>query len=143
MLRLLERDKRKIYLMLAIRMQRSGRHGLAQFRVVVQDSRLNPKSGRVVEYLGHYNPHTKTATINTEKVGKYLENGAQPSDRVVRVLQKEGVTLPSWVKTAQPKKRSVRKPEKRRSTAPKEEPTKQEPVTEEVPETEETPASTE
>jgi small subunit ribosomal protein S16 len=107
--------------MLAIRMQRTGRRGHAQFRVIVQDSRFNPKSGRVVAYLGVYDPHAKTTAIDGEKVSKYLENGAQPSDRVVRILQKEGIKLPAWVKTAEPKKRSVRRPEKRRSTAPKDE----------------------
>jgi small subunit ribosomal protein S16 len=106
--------------MLAIRMQRTGRRGNAQFRVVVQDSRFNPKSGRVVAYVGVYNPHTKTTTLDGEKISKYLENGAQPSDRVVRVLKNEGIKLPSWISTAELKKRSVRKPEKRRSTAPKE-----------------------
>jgi small subunit ribosomal protein S16 len=89
--------------------------------MVVQDSRFNPKSGRVVAYLGSYDPHTKAATIDSEKTSKYLENGAQPSDRAVRILQAQGIKLPGWVKTAQPKNRSVRHPEKRRSTAPKEE----------------------
>jgi small subunit ribosomal protein S16 len=107
--------------MLAIRMQRTGRSGHAQFRVVVQDSHFNPKSGRVVAYLGSYNPHTKAAIINGEKLSQYLENGAQPSERVARLLQKEGVKLPGWVKLSQDKKRSVRHAEKRRSTAPKEE----------------------
>jgi small subunit ribosomal protein S16 len=107
--------------MLAIRMQRTGRRGHAQFRMVVQDSRFNPKSGRVVAYLGTFDPHAKTATLDGEKVSQYLENGAQPSDRVVRVLQNEGIKLPAWVKTAELKKRAVRKPEKRRSTSPKEE----------------------
>jgi small subunit ribosomal protein S16 len=105
--------------MLAIRMQRTGRKGHAQFRMVVQDSRFNPKSGRVVAYVGVYDPHAKTAKLDGEKIGKYLENGARPSDRVVRVLQKEGIKLPSWVSVAQPKERAVRKPEKRRSTSPK------------------------
>jgi small subunit ribosomal protein S16 len=107
--------------MLAIRMQRTGRSGHAQFRVVVQDSRLNPKSGRVVAYLGSYNPHTKTSTLDGEEVAKYLDNGAQPSERVARLLQKEGVKLPSWVKLSEAKKRAVRHPQKRRSTTPKEE----------------------
>jgi small subunit ribosomal protein S16 len=107
--------------MLAIRMQRTGRSGHAQFRVVVQDSRFNPKSGRVVEYLGSYNPHTKTSILNGEKISKYLENGAQPSERVARILQKEGIKLPKWVSISEDKNRSVRHPEKRRSTAPKEE----------------------
>lgn len=106
--------------MLAIRMQRTGRRGHAQFRVVVQDSRFNPKSGRVVAYLGSYNPHTKDASLKGEELSKYLENGAQPSERVARLLQKEGINLPKWVKLSEPKARDVRNPEKRRSTAPKE-----------------------
>lgn len=107
--------------MLAIRMQRTGRRGHAQFRVVVQDSRFNPKSGRVVEYLGSYDPHTKSATLDSEKVATYLGNGAQPSDRVARLLQKEGIKLPKWVNLSEEKKREVRYAEKRRSTAPAQE----------------------
>jgi small subunit ribosomal protein S16 len=107
--------------MLAIRMQRTGRSGHAQFRVVVQDSRYNPKSGRVVAYVGSYNPHTKAAALDGESLSKYLENGAQPSERVARLLKKEGIKLPAWVKLSDSKERSVRNPEKRRSTAPKEE----------------------
>lgn len=106
--------------MLAIRLQRTGRSGHAQFRVVVQDSKFSPTRGRVVSYIGSYNPHTKTAQLDTEKVSKYLENGAQPSDRVARLLQQEGIKLPGWVKLNEPKKRTVRNPEKRRSTAPAE-----------------------
>ncbi len=106
--------------MLAIRMQRTGRSGHAQFRVVVQDSRFNPKSGRVVAYLGSYDPHTKNSTLDGQKASKFLDNGAQPSERVTQLLQKEGIDLPKWVQTAQPKKSAVRKPDKRRSTRPAE-----------------------
>ena len=74
--------------MLAIRMQRTGRKGLAQCRVVVQDSRRTPSSGRLVYSLGSYNPHTKEANIDKEKATFYLSNGAQPSARVVAVFKK-------------------------------------------------------
>lgn len=104
--------------MLAIRLQRTGRSGHAQFRVVVQDSRFSPTRGRVVSYLGNYNPHTKTAAIDTDKATQYLQNGAQPSDTVARLLKKEGIKLPAWVKVSEPKKRTVRNAEKRRSTMP-------------------------
>lgn len=104
--------------MLAIRLQRTGRSGHAQFRVIVQDSRFSPKRGRVVSYLGNYDPHTKTAVIDSEKAAQYLQNGAQPSDRVAQLFKKEGIKLPDWVKLEEPKKRMVRNPEKRRSTAP-------------------------
>jgi small subunit ribosomal protein S16 len=104
--------------MLVIRLQRTGRSGHAQFRFVVQDKRFSPSKGRVVAYLGNYDPHTKTTTLDSEKISRYLDNGAQPSDRVAALMQKEGIKLPAWVKAAQPKERAIRNPEKRRSTAP-------------------------
>ena len=105
--------------MLAIRMQRTGRKGHAQFRVVVQDSRLTPTSGRVVALLGSYDPPAKTTTLVKEKAEFYLTNGAQPSDRVVRLFESEGVKLPDWVKkTAADKKRAIRNPEKLRRNQP-------------------------
>lgn len=122
--------------MLAIRMQRTGRKGHAQFRVVVQDSRLTPTSGRVVALLGSYDPHAKTTTLVKEKAEFYLTHGAQPSDRVVRLFENEGVALPAWVKKTADKKRTIRNPEKLRRNQPKEEP-----VTEET--KEESPAEAE
>lgn len=104
--------------MLAIRMQRTGRKGHAQFRVIVQESRLTPTSGKVVFPLGSYNPHTKAVILNKEKAAYYLEHGAQPSTRVARLLKSEGVKLPDWVKQPADKERTVRNAEKRRSTAP-------------------------
>lgn len=107
--------------MLVIRMQRTGRKGHAQFRVVVQDSRRTPTSGKVVASLGHYNPHTKETVIDKEKAQKFLDNGAQPSERVTRLLKAEGVKLPSWVKVSEDSKRAIRNPEKLRRNRPAEE----------------------
>ncbi len=115
-------------------MQRKGRTGHAQFRVIVQDSRFHPTSGRVVAYVGNYDPHTKAATLDGEKIGQYLANGAQPSDRVAKLLTKEGIKLPDWFQASAPKSKTVRNADKRRSTRPAGTP---EPVakTEEVAET--------
>lgn len=107
--------------MLVIRLQRTGRKGHAQFRVVVQDSRRTPSSGRVVANLGHYNPHSKETVINKEKAEFYLEHGAQPSDRVVSLLASQEVKMPAWIKTKQSKSRSIRNQEKLRRNQPKEE----------------------
>lgn len=106
--------------MLVIRMQRTGRKGHAQFRVVVQDSRRTPTSGKVVASLGSYNPHTKTTTLDKEKASFYLEHGAQPTERVVRLLKAEGVKQPSWVKDAAKKDGKLRNPEKLRKNRPAE-----------------------
>ena len=70
--------------MLAIRLQRLGRKGYPVYRLAVQESQRHPSSGRVVAYIGSYNPHTKQATIQVEAAQKYLDNGAQPSPRVIK-----------------------------------------------------------
>lgn len=108
--------------MLAIRMQRTGRKGYPMYRVIVQESHRQPTSGKVVANLGSYNPHTKESTLNKEKAATFLKNGAQPSDRVVKLLQAEKVELPAWVKvTSDKKQKSIKTPEKLRRNQPKEE----------------------
>jgi small subunit ribosomal protein S16 len=115
--------------MLAIRMQRLGRKGHAQYRVIVQDSRRTPTSGRVVAKIGSYDPHTKATTIDVELAKRYLDNGAQPSERVARLLQKQGVKMPSWVATTdESTKRSTKNPEKLRKNRPAEEVTAEAPA---------------
>jgi small subunit ribosomal protein S16 len=106
--------------MLVIRMQRTGRKGHAQFRVVIQDSRRTPTSGKVVAQIGSYNPHSKQTTLDKEKAQFYLDHGAQPSDRVARLLKAEGVKLPKWASISGEKQRTVRNADKRRSTRPAE-----------------------
>jgi small subunit ribosomal protein S16 len=118
--------------MLVIRLQRVGRKGLAQFRVVVQDSRRTPTSGRVVASLGHYNPHSKETVINKEKAQFYLDNGAQPSERVVLLFKSEGVKLPKWVEVPAKQEGKIRNPEKLRRNQPKEEAPVEEAPAEEV-----------
>jgi small subunit ribosomal protein S16 len=106
--------------MLVIRMQRTGRKGHAMFRVVVQDSRRTPTSGKIVASLGSYDPHSKQVNVNKEKAAFYVEHGAQPSPRVARLLKAEGVKLPKWVNLPADKERTVRNADKRRSTRPPE-----------------------
>lgn len=120
--------------MLAIRLQRIGRKGYPVYRLAVQEAQRHPSSGRVVAYVGSYNPHTKDANVQVEIAQKYLDNGAQPTPRVVRLLKEAGVKLPKWVQDpATDKQKSIRNAEKLRKNQPKEE------VAEEAP-VEETPA---
>lgn len=105
--------------MLAIRMQRLGRKGHPTYRIVVQDVRQTPTSGKYVALLGSYDPHTNASTLVKEKAEFYLSNGAQPSERIVKLFQAEGITLPKWVKTeATAKTRTTRNPEKLRKNQP-------------------------
>lgn len=114
--------------MLAIRLQRVGRAGYPTYRIAVQEAQRHPSSGRVVAYVGSYNPHTKDAKVQVEVAQKYLDNGAQPTPRVVKLLKDAGVTLPKWVKdVASDKQKAIRNPEKLRKNQPQE-------VAEEAPE---------
>ena len=106
--------------MLTIRMQRTGRKGHAMFRVVVQDSRVTPTSGKVVALLGSYDPHAKTTTLDKEKAATFLKNGAQPSDRAARLLKSEGVKLPKWVEIDTKKTGKLKNAEKLRKNRPAE-----------------------
>ena len=113
--------------MLAIRLQRIGRKGYPVYRLAVQEAWRHPSSGRVVAYVGSYNPHTKEANVQVEAAQKYLDNGAQPSPRVVKLLKDAGVKLPVWVKeSTSDKQKSLRNPEKLRKNQPKEEPVAEE-----------------
>lgn len=108
--------------MLAIRLQRLGRKGYPVYRLAVQESQRHPSSGRVVAYVGSYNPHTKEVNVQVEDAQKFLDNGAQPTPRVVKLLKGAGVKLPSWVKQAsEDKQKSIRNAEKLRKNQPKEE----------------------
>lgn len=101
-------------------MQRTGRKGHAMFRVVVQDSRRTPTSGKVVAQLGSYDPHSKAISLNKEKTQFYLDHGAQPSERVAKLLKEEGVKLPKWVAVADKKAGAIRNVEKLRRNRPEE-----------------------
>ena len=108
--------------MLAIRLQRLGRKGYPVYRLAVQEAQRHPSSGRVVAYVGTYNPHTKQATVQVEEAQKFLNNGAQPTPRVVKLLDEAGVKLPKWVKKADStKQKAIRNAEKLRKNQPKEE----------------------
>lgn len=118
--------------MLAIRLQRLGRKALPIYRLAVQESQRHPSSGRVVAYVGSYNPHTKETRIDTEKVAFYLGNGAQPTPRVVRILSEQKVDLPAWVKQPASKEGKLRNPEKLRKNRPADEAPAEEPAEEAV-----------
>lgn len=109
--------------MLVIRLQRNGKTHFATYRLIVQDSRRTPTSGNVVAYIGSYNPHSKEVAIDTAKAQTYLNNGAQPTSRVAKLLKDNGVKLPGWVKEfSGDKKKLIRNAEKLRKNQPKEEP---------------------
>lgn len=90
--------------MLVIRLARGGRHKYPTYRIVAAES-ARAATGKFVEILGHYNPHTKELVIKKDETVARLNHGAQPSNTVIKLLQRENIDLPKWVqlKTKTPK----------------------------------------
>ena len=75
-----------------IRLRRMGAKKAPFYRVVVADSRY-PRDGRFIEEVGYYNPVSDPAEIkiDVEKVTKWIQNGAQPTDTVRDLLKKQNI----------------------------------------------------
>ena len=58
----------------------------------VADAR-SARDSRAIETIGHYNPRTEPVELNidAEKASKWLAQGAQPSDTVVRLFRSAGI----------------------------------------------------
>ena len=76
--------------MLSIRLRRAGATRKPHYRVVVADSR-EPRDGRFVEVVGHYDPRKDPAVvkIDTERTEYWIGKGAQPSDTVRSLLKQQ------------------------------------------------------
>lgn len=76
-----------------IRMKRMGRKHRPFFRVCAVDGR-NARDGRVIEYLGHYDPMVSEsdarASLNAERIDYWLSVGAQPSEKMSVLIKKYG-----------------------------------------------------
>ena len=75
-----------------LRLTRAGKTKQPQYRIVAADSR-SPRDGRFIEIVGTYNPRTdpSTLTVDHDKAAKWLRQGAQPTDRVCKLLEIAGV----------------------------------------------------
>ncbi len=75
--------------MVKIRLKRMGAKKAPFYRVVVADSRY-PRDGRFIEEVGYYDPMTEPATVklDNEKIAKWIANGAQPTDTVKALIEK-------------------------------------------------------
>ena len=77
-----------------IRMTRMGRRHRPFFRINAVESR-NPRDGRILEKLGHYDPlekdKAKQIVLNIERIKYWLDNGAIPSDTISEMLLRQGI----------------------------------------------------
>jgi small subunit ribosomal protein S16 len=78
-----------------IRLARGGSKKRPFYRIVAADSRM-PRDGRFIEKLGTYNPllakdSEERVKMDVERVQYWIGQGAQPTDRVARMLEAAGV----------------------------------------------------
>ncbi len=75
-----------------LRLVRMGKKKQPTYRMVAADSR-SPRDGRFIEIVGTYEPRAEPSVvrINNERVLDWLRKGAQPTDRVQRILKESGV----------------------------------------------------
>ncbi|MEM1064778.1 MAG: 30S ribosomal protein S16 [Pseudomonadota bacterium] len=78
-----------------IRLARGGSKKRPHYSIVAADSRM-PRDGRFIEKLGTYNPllpkdSEERVKMNMERVQYWLGQGAQPTDRISRMLEAAGV----------------------------------------------------
>jgi small subunit ribosomal protein S16 len=98
---------------LKIRLSRGGAKKRPFYRIVVADARM-PRDGRFVEKIGTFDPlkardDAARLVLDVEKAKDWLAKGAQPTDRVLRLLDNLGVaTRPAQnnPKQALPKKKA-------------------------------------
>ncbi len=71
-----------------IRLTRMGSKKKPTYRIVAVNSETR-RDGRPLEFLGFYNPMVDPIDfkVDTEKVQKWLDRGAQPSDTVRSLLK--------------------------------------------------------
>lgn len=77
--------------MVRIRLTRTGLKRQPSYRVVVADKDAK-RDGKILEQIGHYNPRTEPLTfkIEEDRALYWLSVGAQPSEAVHRLLEKQG-----------------------------------------------------
>jgi small subunit ribosomal protein S16 len=105
-----------------IRLRRVGAKKKPSYRLVVADSRA-PRDGAFIDVIGHYNPLTEPATIDIdeEKALSWLNQGAQPTEIVSKLLSKAGISKePKAAKPAKARAAKKAKP----ATAKKAKPAK-------------------
>ena len=75
-----------------IRLKRMGQKKAPFYRIVVADSK-SPRDGRFIEEIGTYDPNLEPSavTVDEELAKKWLNNGAQPTEVVAKLLKKAGI----------------------------------------------------
>ena len=105
---------------LKIRLARGGAKKRPFYRIVVAEASA-PRDGRYVERVGTYNPmvpkdHEQRLTLNGERISFWMSKGAQPTERVHKMLASAGL-MAAPVLRDQPKKSAPGKKRAEREAA--------------------------
>ena len=75
-----------------IRLRRMGQKKAPFYRIVVADGRA-PRDGKFIEEIGTYDPTREPSafTVNEEAAKRWLNNGAQPTETVAKLLKIAGI----------------------------------------------------
>lgn len=75
-----------------MRLRRMGKKKAPYYRVVIADER-SPRDGRFIDEIGYYDPNEDPSIIkfDEEAAKKWIANGAQPTDRVAKLLKAAGI----------------------------------------------------
>ncbi|KKI99911.1 30S ribosomal protein S16 [Prochlorothrix hollandica] len=76
--------------MVKLRLKRFGKKREASYRIVAMNS-VAPRDGRPLEELGFYNPRTDETRLDVPALVRRLQQGAQPTSTVRRILEKANV----------------------------------------------------
>ena len=76
--------------MVKLRLKRLGKKREASYRIVAMNSSAR-RNGRTLEELGYYNPRTDETRLDVPAIVTRLQQGAQPTDTVRRILEKANV----------------------------------------------------
>lgn len=76
--------------MVKIRLLRMGRNKTPYYRIVAADSK-SKANGSYIELLGQYEPLNGIISLKEDKIKKWLNDGAQPTDTVKSFLVKKGI----------------------------------------------------
>lgn len=75
-----------------MRLRRMGQKKAPYYRIIVADSR-SPRDGKFIAEVGTYDPTVEPSavTFNEELTKQWLNNGAQPTEVVARLLKQAGI----------------------------------------------------
>lgn len=78
--------------MLKLRLKRIGRKRYPAYRLVVMEN-MTKRDGKPIDEVGYYNPITKQYKFEPDRIKKWLNYGAQPTETVFNLLKKAEIII--------------------------------------------------